>query len=142
MKGIKALLRRWIYRLKHDFFAVENVVLVLAVVLCLTWTYQSIVAMSRNWELTERLAKERRELQVVEIETEELELQNQYFGSNEYQELLARKFLDKQLPGENMVVLPTNSDEAKRKHDIQPSIVVEKQLSNFEKWLNFLFPKY
>lgn len=142
MKGIKTAIRRLKYRLKYDFFAVENVVLVLAVILCLMWTYQSIVAMSRNWELTETLAKEKRELQLIEIETEELELENQYYGSNEYQELLARKFLDKQLPGENMVVMPSNSDEAKKKHDTQPSIVVEKQYTNFEKWINFLFPKY
>ena len=114
----------------------------MAVILCLMWTYQSIVAMSRNWELTERLAKEKRELQLLEIEVESSELENEYYNSNEYQEILARKYLDKQLPGENMVVMPANSEEAKSKHETKPAIVVEKQYSNFEKWINFLFPKY
>ena len=51
--------RRLVYKLRHDYFSVENVVLVLAVFLCLMWTYQSITAMSRNWSLTERLTAEK-----------------------------------------------------------------------------------
>ena len=60
----------------------------------------------------------------------------------EYQSLMARKYLDKKLPGENMVVLPENTVEAKTKHQ---NTVVEnapKEYSNFEKWMMYLFPSY
>ena len=140
MRGIKTKIRRLNYRLKYDFLAVENVVLVMAVILCLMWTYQSVVAMSRNWELTERLAKEKKELQLLEVEVEASELENEYYKTNEYQELLARKFMDKQLPGENMVVMPANSETAKTKHSVQAVEEEEKEYSNFQKWMNFLFP--
>ena len=143
MNRIRTWVRRIQYSLKHDFLTVENVVLMFAIILCLVWTYQSITAMSRNWELSERLTTEKKELELVSIEVEMAELENEYYKSAEYQELLARKNMDKQLPGEKMVVMPQNSDEARNKHkDITEVSMKEKEYSNFEKWMKFLFPNY
>ena len=133
-------IRRLRYRLKHSL-SIENVVLFLAVLMCLVWTYQSIVAMNRNWELTERLTTEKRNLELLTIEVETKELENEYYNSEEYQELLARKNANKQLPGEHMVFLPENSEEAKNKHKkAEPDVAVKKEYSNFEKWMKYLFP--
>ena len=143
MNKLKTWVRRARYYLKHDFLTVENVVLMFAIVLCLVWTYQSITAMSRNWELSEKLTAEKKELELVSVEVEAAELENDYYKSGEYQELLARKNLDKQLPGEKMVVMPANSEEAKNKHEEKIEVSVEeKEYSNFEKWMKFLFPSY
>jgi hypothetical protein len=127
--------------LKHDL-SIENIVLIVAVVMCLVWTYQSVVAMERNWVLTDRLNTERRELQLLDIEVEMAELENEYYRSDEYQELLARKSANKQLPGEHMVYLPENSEEAKNKHVVvsETEKQEKKEYSNFEKWLRYLFP--
>ena len=122
--------------------AVENVVLVLAVVLCLMWTYQSVAAMSRNWELTERLATEKKELELLNVEIETAELENDYYKTDEYQELLARKYLDKKMTGENMVVMPENSEVAKNKYATREIKREEKNYSNFEKWIMYLWPSY
>jgi hypothetical protein len=119
---------------------VENVVLILAIVMCLVWAYQSIEAMTRNWELSERLATGKRELELVEMEVETAELENEYYKTNEYQEIVARKTLDKQMDGENMVVLPENSDEAKNKHKKETTNITKKEYTNFEKWMRYLFP--
>ncbi|MBR2641335.1 hypothetical protein IKD49_02685 [Candidatus Saccharibacteria bacterium] len=142
MSGIKTPLRRLSYKLRHDYLTVENVFLVAAIILCLTLTYQSIMAMSRNWELSERLGAEKRQLELLSIENEKSQLENEYFRSEEYQEILARKFLDKQLPGEKMVVLPENSEKAKNKHVAKEEEIAEKRYSNFEKWMMYLFPNY
>ena len=143
MNEIRTWLRRVKYYLRHDFLTVENVVLVFAIVLCLVWTYQSIMAMSRNWELSEKLTSEKKELELLTIETETAELENDYYRSNEYQELMARKYLDKQLAGEKMVVLPSNSEEAKNRHKkLEHSEGVVEELSSIEKWMKYLFPKY
>ena len=135
-------LRRLGYKARHDFFAIENVVLALAIILCLLWTYQSITAMSRNWELSERLTSERKELELLNVEIEAAELENEYYKTTEYQELTARKHLDKQLPGEHMVILPPNSESAKQKHQASQITQQEKQYTNFEKWMKFLFPSF
>ena len=142
MNGIKTKFRRLNYKARHDFLTVENVVLIIAIILCLVWTYQTIAAMSRNWELSERLTAERKNLELLTLEVETAELENEYYRTNEYQELMARRNLDKKLPGENMVVLPDNSPYAKNKY--QTPVAEEKEIkrSNFEKWLSYLFPSY
>ncbi|MBR2710688.1 hypothetical protein IKF02_03640 [Candidatus Saccharibacteria bacterium] len=135
-------LRRIKYKLKHDFLAVENIVLAVAVAMCLVWTYQSVVAMTRNWELAERLNAEKKNLQLLEIEVEAAELENDYYKTEEYQELAARKLNNKKLSGENMVYLPKNSEAAKNKHQNIEIVVQDEgeEYSNIEKWMRFLFP--
>ena len=130
------------YWMKHDLFTVSNIVLVLAILLCLVWTYQSIVAMSRNWELSERLTAEKKELELLNIEVEAAELENEYYRSEEYQELMARRYLDKKLEGESMVVMPDNTEEAKNKYQEVEYEITEKKYSNFQKWMMYLFPSY
>ena len=140
--SVKDSVRRAKFRLKHDFFTVENIVLMLAITMCLVWTYQSIAAMSRNWELSEKLTTEKKTLELLNVEVAMAELENEYYATEEYQGMLARKYLDKKTPGENMVVLPENTVEAKTKHQ---DVVVEKtqkEYSNFEKWMMYLFPSY
>ena len=142
MSDIKTWYRRFRFKLKHDVLVVDNVVLILAIALCLVWTYQSIVAMSRNWELSEEITARRRDLELIEMEVEAAELENEYYKTDEYQEIIARKFLDKESYGENMVMMPENSEEAKNKHNETVAEMKEKQYSNFEKWMMYLFPKY
>ena len=143
MIGIKNKIRQYKFKLKHDFLTVENVVLALAIILCLVWTYQSIEAMSRNWALSERLTAERKNLELISVEVEAAELQNEYYKTNEYQELMARRNLDKKLDGENMVVMPENSQEAINKHAENEKISIEEpEYSNIEKWMLYLFPSY
>ncbi|MDO4508255.1 MAG: hypothetical protein Q4B65_02650 [Candidatus Saccharibacteria bacterium] len=140
MEKLGLKFRQLKYRLKHDYFSIENVVLFFAILMCLTWTYQSVVAMTRNWALTEQLSTDRKNLELLEIEVETAELENEYYRSEEYQELQARKLLNKKLPGENMIYLPENSEEAKNKHKVMVAVEEEKEYLNFEKWLLFLFP--
>ncbi len=116
--------------------------LLVAIALCLVWTYQSVAAMSRNWELSETLTTEKKELELLSAEVETAELENDYYKTEEYQELLARKYLDKKMTGENMVVMPENSEEAKNKHKVVRAEKTEKNYSNFERWMMYLFPSY
>lgn len=142
VSGVRTSIRRLQYKLKHDYLTVENVFLLAAIGLCLMLTYQSVMAMSRNWKLSEKLRAERKELELLTVEVEASDLENGYFQSEEYQELLARRSLDKQFPGENMVVMPENSDEAKNKYKVITSEADNREYSNFEKWMMYLFPSY
>ena len=142
INGIRSGARRLNYKLKHDYFTVENVFLAGAILLCMVLTYQSITAMSRNWSLSERLRAEKKELELLTIETEASALENEYYKSEEYQELLARRNLDKQFPGEKMVVMPENSEEAKNKYKTISAEAKDKEYSNFEKWMMYLFPNH
>ena len=145
MNKLKSVFRRFNYFLKHGFLSIENVVLLIAVIMCFTWTYQSIAAMSRNWELVERLSSEQKSLELLKMEVEMAELENIYYDSEEYKEIAARKHAGKQLPGEHMVYLEENTEEAKNKHNKEQNGAVDgeerkEEYSNFEKWMRFLLP--
>lgn len=139
MESIKTNLRRLYFRAKHDYFSFDNIVFVIAVILCFFWTYSSITAMSRNWELSQKIAAKKQELALLQLEVETYELENEYYRSAEYQELSARAKEDKKLEGENLVYLPENSETAKNKYKEVP--VEEKIIepSNFSQWMSFLF---
>jgi len=96
--------------------------------------------MTKHWELAENLAATKRNLELLELEVDTAELENEYYKTDEYQEISARKFLNKSYPDEHLVYLPANSDEAKNKHAQTASTGSVKNYSNFEKWLLFLFP--
>lgn len=138
MERIRTSFRRLNYRIKHGF-SHERVVFLVAVAFCLAWTFSAISAMSRNWELEQRLVAKRYERDVLQLEIDALELENQYYASEEYQELAARERQNKVYEGETMIYLPENSDYAKHKHE---ETVVEEDAeepSNYEQWLTFIF---
>lgn len=141
MSELMTKIRRFRYKLKHEWLTFDHLVLFSAIVFCLAWTCGSISSMSRNWSLAQSLANREREKALLELEVETLELENEYYLSDEYQELAARKYQNKKLPGETMVYLPANSDTAKNKHatSTDESNTATVAMSNFEQWLKFLF---
>ncbi len=138
MERIKTSFRRLNYRLKHGMSR-ERLFFVLAVLACLAWTFSAISAMSRNWELEQRLVAKRYERDVLQLEIESLELENRYYASEEYQELAARAKQNKIAEGEFMIYLPDNTDYAKHKHDEPPVEEVVEEPANYEQWFTFIF---
>ncbi len=138
MNKLRTNLRRLIFKLKHEYFTFDNIILLVAILFCLIWTYGSISSVSRNWELSEKIEKRKRELALLELEVETLELENEYYKSAEYEELSARAKQNKKLAGENLVYLPENSAAAKAK-TYEKEKVAEEEPSNFSKWMSFLF---
>ena len=141
MSDLKTKLRKTGYHLKHDLFVFDNVVIIVAAICCLIWTWGSISSMTRNWALAQEVIERQREKALLELEVETLELENEYYLSAEYQELAARKYQGKMLAGETMIYLPANSEAAKTKHAASTTDVAttEPEMSNFEQWFTFLF---
>ena len=130
--------RRFSYRFKHDFLTSDILIISVALTLCFILTSSAISALSRNWELSQRYESRRRELAVLRLEVENLQLENEYYKSEEYQELAARAKQNKAFPGETLVYLPDNSEYAKEKHQAV-AVTEEPTVSNFRQWLAFLF---
>ena len=136
---VEAKMRRASYKMTHDYFSFENVVLAIAIVLCISWTWRAISSMSRNWDLAQRLATREKDLVVEKLAVDNLAAENEYYKTAEYQELSARKRQGKKLSGETMIYLPNNTDEAKSKHQIIEEVIEEEEPSNLEQWISFLF---
>jgi hypothetical protein len=75
----------------------------------------------------------------LELEVDNLAAENAYYQTEEYQELAARLRQNKKLPGETMIYLPDNTEEAKAKHKTSEGTINSEPPSNFEQWINFLF---
>ena len=140
MDKIQTKLRQLAYRLKRDYLTLNNVILTIALILCASWAWASITTMTRNWELEQKLTTKQLTREKLKLEIEMMQLEQEYYLTAEYQELIARAKQNKMLPGETMVVLPKNSEAAKNKFT-ENSTVAIKEVSNFDSWVNFLFPK-
>ena len=140
MEKIKTRIRRLYFRIKHDYFSFDNVVFFIAIAACFIWTYSSLSAMSRNWELSQKISARKKELALLEYEVEVMELENAYYRSAEYQELSARAKQNKMLEGENLVYLPENSETARNKYETETEDAsTPAEPSNFSQWMSFLF---
>jgi hypothetical protein len=100
--------------------------------------------MQRNYGLQKEVDLKRQQLQLAQLQSDNLELQNRYYQTNEYRELEARKSLGLVMPGESVLILPDNSEAAKTADRSTPRQVVvpQEDTTNFEQWLNFLFGGY
>ena len=138
MDKVKTQLRRLSYFTKRDFLTVHNIATAAAIILGLVFTYNAVTATTRNWQLEQKLKERSLESAKLQIEVDTLTLEKQYYNTDEYQEIMARKKQNKMLEGETMVILPNNTEKAKTKYsDIDNK--TDQERSNFEEWLDFLF---
>ena len=138
---LEAKSRRLKAKLFQEVLVPERLILLAIPVLLIAFLVGSISSISRNWSIRQEIVERETELAYLKLQVESYELENQYYASEEYQELAARRLQNKKLAGENLVYLPKNTERAKGKHRAATSeeqrILSEK--SNFDQWLSFLF---
>ncbi len=138
LEKIKTQLRRLRYFTKRDILTLNNIVLFAAIILCLVWTYGAVNSMARNWELEEKLKTRQLEAAKLKLEVETLKLEQEYYQTDEYKELMARIKSNKMQPGETMVILPKNSEAVINKY-ADTKVEMKTERNNFAEWLDFLF---
>ena len=133
--------RRIKAKLCQEILVPERLLLLSIPFLLLVWLIGSISSLTRNWSLQQEIAEKETEKSYLELQVENYELENQYYASEEYQELSARKLQNKKLAGETLVYLPKNSERARSKHKeiTAEENVIKNERSNFDQWMNFLF---
>lgn len=139
----KINIRKLIYIARHKYLTLNNVVIALAFLIAASWVWGSLGMMQRNYGLQKEVDVKKRQLELVELQRDNLNLQKRYFQTAEYQELAVRESLGLVRPGEKVLILPENSQAAKdadtTTSDVAAPLV---QTSNLEQWVNFLFGGY
>lgn len=114
----------------------------LVVALLISWSGVKVI--ETNYRLQKDIAKLEQENEVHKLENRNLELQNQYYNTDEYLELEARKNFGLAAPGETVLVVPK---AVALKHVApEPQEVKEptkkpdkpKYQQNFDAWVDFL----
>lgn len=116
-----------------------------AVALLVTWSGVSVI--QTNYELQQRISRLEQENDLQQLENENLRLRNQYFETDQYLELQARRQFGKAAPGETLLLVPeevalANSVEIKRESPdeiARPKPDKPGYQKNFEAWMEFLF---
>lgn len=137
----KINIRRLYYHIRHKYFTLNNVVIVLAFSIAAGWVWGSLGVMQRNYDLQKEVDLKQQHLQLAQVETSSLELEQRYYKTREFQELAVRQDLGLGIPGEKVLILPPNTQAAKDADSklTQKKVAVIAQVSNFQQWVNFLF---
>ncbi|GAC1391606.1 MAG: hypothetical protein NVSMB46_04720 [Candidatus Saccharimonadales bacterium] len=74
------------------------------IVILVSWSGVKVIQI--NFDLEKQVAKLKQENQIHELENNNMKLQNEYYKTNTYLELSARKQFGKALPGESVIIIP------------------------------------
>lgn len=137
----KTNIRRLIYHVRHYYMTPNNVVIAVAFVIGAGWAWGSVGVMQRNFELQKSVDQKQRQEQLLDLQTQSLAFEQNYYKTAEYQELAARERLGLAMAGEKVLVLPPNSASAKAADTPQAKLatVPAKPPTHMVQWMNFLF---
>jgi cell division protein FtsB len=113
----------------------------LVIALIITWSGAKII--ETNYTLQRDIAALQQQNAVNKLENRNLELENQYYDTDEYLELEARKNFGLAAPGEKVIVV--SKEAALRNTTPEPAAIApkkeekrSKQQQNFDAWMDFL----
>lgn len=140
MKNIN--IRKTYYHIRHRYLTLNNVVIAVALMIGMGWAWGSIGMMQRNFALQKEVDGKKREALLAELEVQNLQFEQKYFQSQEYQELALRQRTGLVKPGEKVLFLPPNSEQAKqadKQLQSEDAPKSEEDPGNMRQWVNFLF---
>ena len=120
----------------------NNVVLVVAAIIAISWAWASVQAVQRNYQLQKEVDDKKRQAKLIELQTDNLQFEQHYYQSNEYLTLEAKRRLGLVESGEKVLVLPPNSAVVKAgsASEDTSSVGVAPAASPppLQQWLDFL----
>lgn len=134
-----ANVRQFTERLRDPKFA--GMMLFLVVVLLISWS--GVKSIQTNYELQKQIAGLEQQNDVSKLKNNNLDLENQYYKTESYQDLQARLNLGLAAPGEKEIVVPK---AVALSHTVAPPKAAvttkpsDKQSTgqrNFQAWVNF-----
>jgi cell division protein FtsB len=115
-------------------------------VIALLVTWSGIKSIQTNYELQKQISELTQQNNVKKLENTNLKLRNQYFKTDSFLELAARRQFGKAAPGEKVYVVPksvalANSIEIAKPKDVKAEREANKPTyqKNLEAWRDFFF---
>lgn len=113
-------------------------------------TWSSVKVVQTNYDLQKQISGMLQQNDVQQLDNNNLKLKNEYFKTNEYLELAARRHFNKAAPGERLLIIPkevalAHSIDVPKPKTIDDHVAETAKASgtssqhNFDAWLDFLF---
>lgn len=135
-------IKRFLYQARHEYLTLNNIVLAIAALIAISWAWASVEAVQRNYALQREVDDKHRQQRLMELQTQNLQFEQRYFKSAEYQTLEAKRRLGLAEPGEKVLILPPNSDAVKAADTAEQTVIAPTAVPApppFEQWMEFLF---
>lgn len=116
-------------------------------VMVLLASWSGVTVIETNYELQKQIAQLDQQNQIQQLTNQNLKLQNEYYNTDTYLELVARKQFGKGAPGETLLLVPKSVALAHAKELPQTKETTQAAKpanqptyqKNFTAWMNFLF---
>ncbi|MFO0882129.1 MAG: septum formation initiator family protein [Candidatus Saccharimonadales bacterium] len=124
-------------------FETKNLGLYAVFIIALSVTWSSIKIIEKNYQLEKQITQLQQEVSIQDQTNKNQKLKNEYFKTDAYLELAARKYFGKANPGEKLVLVPAEvsqkyihpeTEVAATKNTIRTA---PKFIQNFQDWINF-----
>lgn len=133
---------------RYQLNDVRNIGLIIFAVMAAVVSWSGAKAIGQNFELQKKVIvlEEQNKLQQLQNDTQKLK--NEYYKSDEYKELSARRLLGKAAPGERLYIVPKEvalKYVSPAPQVVQPTKTEEIQVKlpkyqqNIQDWLSFFF---
>lgn len=127
-----------------QFQDVRVIGLVLFGVLALLVSWSTISAIQTNYELQKQISDIQQENKVRELENNNQKLTNEYYNTNQFLELAARRQFGKANPGEKLLLVPKNVALSKTTETPGSAVEADEKPAhkstfqqNFQAWMKF-----
>ncbi len=123
-----------------------GIVAFLIIALLISWSGVKVI--ETNYGLQKEIARMQQETEVQRLQNQNLELENQYFETDEYLELEARRNFGLAAPGETVLVVPKDvalknitTTETTTTSGATKSVKQPTWKQNIDAWMKFLLNK-
>ena len=119
----------------------RNLVFIVFAVIAFSLSWSTVQVIQNNYDLQQKVDGLRDEISVLQLENKNLTLGIEYYKTDEFLELEARRKFNKVGAGEKVVVLPRDrfEEQTPAKTDSANAETNPDESSNFSAWLDFLF---
>lgn len=136
--------KRFVYNIKQKYLQQDNLILAIAVFLAFLFVAGTVSAVQKNYNLQEQLIQKQKQEKYHQLEVYNLEFQNKYLTSEEYQEIAVREQLSLAAKGEKVLIVD-EPEVGYGNYDVKNTTTFELQQqvkpSNFKQWYDFLSGK-
>jgi cell division protein FtsB len=121
----------------------RNLGLYILLIITLSVSWSSIKTIQKNYEIEKQISLLTQEVDVLEQETKNMALENEYYKTDAFLELAARKYFSKANPGEQFISIPTaiadkythpEADVVQTTPTVKPK---PRIIQNWQDWIDF-----
>lgn len=133
----------------NSFLDGRSLMLYAVVIVALSVTWSSLKIIQQNYELQKQIVEIQQKVDIQQQTNKNQSFKNQYFKSDVYLDLAARRYFGKASPGESVIVIPKDvarsyihPTKASQNADTKTTKSTNPQIvQNWQSWINFFLHK-